>query len=133
MGLLRGMVFPILSPTNATMPFRQDWSTAIDRTESRITIKSITPKCPKPSIRIDDSKDYECKIVLSDDTVVLGRPDIVVIDDSMGRRIELQSTERIDQMIEETRTNRYPIRYTCKSKDKMCRAFLVWAKKQEKS
>ena len=132
-GPFAGSVFPVVTPQTAKLPMREDWSTAVDRNPGGITIKLIAPKCPAPAIRIDDPKDYECRIVLSDDAVLFGRPEMVVIDGSTGRRIEMESTARIDQMIEEVRSNRYAIQYTCKSKDTMCRPLLLWATEKKNS
>jgi hypothetical protein len=67
--------------------------------------------------KIDNPKEYECRINLSDNGVLLGRPDSVVIDGVAGRRIELQSVGKIDQMLEEARLKGYEVRYTCKSRD----------------
>ena len=84
-GAVAGRVFPIVSLGNAKDANVEDWSTYVDRTASGVAIKSILPKCPKPMIRLDDPKDYECRITLSDNAVLLGRPDTMVIDSSTGR------------------------------------------------
>lgn len=125
-GPFAGRVFPIVSPRNAPAS-KLDWSTDVDGSPSGVTIRSILPKCPKPMIRIDDPKNYECRIALSDNTVLLGRPDIIVIDGSNGRRIEFGSLEKVDQMLEEVRLKGYQVRFTCKLLDTMCQPFLLWA------
>jgi hypothetical protein len=132
-GPFAGSVFPIVSPQNAKVPIIEDWSTDVERAPSGVTIKSISPKCPTPMIRLDDPKDYECRITLSDNAVLLGRPDEMVIDAAGGRRIELQSVAKIDQMLEEARSKGYEIRVTCKSKDAMCRPLLMWASEKKNS
>jgi hypothetical protein len=132
-GVFAGNIFPMVIPADAKMPMLEDRSTYVDRAASGVTIKSIMPKCPTLAIRIEDSKEAECRIVLSDDAVLVGRPDMVVIDGSTGRRIELESGARKEQMLEESRVNGYQIRYTCKSKNTVCRPLLLWAMEKKNS
>jgi hypothetical protein len=126
-GPFAGWAFPILRPRSAKDVMVEDWSTYVDPGPSGLTIKSILPRCPKPMIRLDAPQDYECRITVSDGTVLLGRPDIMVIDGPDGRGIEFSSVEKIDQMVEEARVGGYEIRFTCKSRVTFCQPFLLWA------
>jgi hypothetical protein len=79
-------------------------------------------------IRLDNPKDYECRITLSDNSILLGRPDLMVTDGSSARKVEFESPEKIDQMLEEARAGGYEIRFTCKSREEtLCMPFLLWA------
>src|SRR5207244_381482 len=119
--------FPIVRPANAKNVQLEDWSTYVDPSRRGVTIKTVLPKCPRRMIRLDDPKNYECHITLSDNTVLLGRPDLMVIDGSSGRRVEFESAEAIDQMIEEARAGGHELSFTCKSRDTFRRPFLMWA------
>jgi hypothetical protein len=77
-------------------------------------------------VRIVDSPPCEYMLLLSNG-MTLARPHIVVVDGPLTRDIEWQSTTKIEQMLTDAKSAAAQVRFTCESRDALCRPFLLWA------